>query len=73
MESNYSEDIIALKLIRQKQKLANPRADLVAISMPVKFTSQREERQSSRKRRARVLYQSKITRYQSQVVTQTKY
>ena len=72
MESNYSEDIIALKLLRQKQKLANPRADLVAISMPVKFTSQREERQNSRKRRARVLYQSKITRYQSQVVTQTK-
>ena len=72
MESNYSEDIIALKLIRQKQKLANPRADLVAISMPVKFTSQRGERQSSRSRKARVLYQSKITRYQSQVVTQTK-
>ena len=58
MESNYSEDIIALKLLRQKQKLANPRADLVAISMPVKFTSQRGERQSSRKRKARVLYQA---------------
>ena len=62
-KSDYSKDIIELRgtsmqWVKLKQKLSYPRADLVAIPMPVKFTSQRGERQSSRKRKARVLYQA---------------
>ena len=58
VDEDYLTDTIDLQWVKLKQKLAYPRADLVAITMPVKFTSQRGERQSSRKRKARVLYQA---------------
>ena len=45
-KSDYSEKIIELRgtsmqWVKLKQKLKYPRADLVAIPMPVKYTSQR--------------------------------
>ena len=58
VDRDYLKNTIALQWVKLKQKLSYPRADLVAIPMPVKFTSKRGERQSSRKRKARVLYQA---------------
>ena len=60
MDEDYLTNTIDLQWVKLKQKLSYSRADLVAIPMPVpvKFTLQRGERQSSRKRKAWVLYQA---------------
>ena len=54
MDEDYLKNTIDLQWVKLKQKLSYSRADLVAIPMPVpvKFTLQRGERQSSRKRKA---------------------
>ena len=59
---DYSNQIIefrgtSMQWISLEQKLAYPRADLVAIPMPTEFKSHKS-RQSSRKRKARDLYQA---------------
>ena len=58
VDRDYLKKNIDLQRAKLKHKLLYPRADLVSIPMPVKFAEQRGERQSSRKRKARVLYQA---------------
>ena len=64
--SDYSNEIIELRgtsmqWVKLKQKLLYPRADLVVIPMPTEFNSKKGQRQSSRKRKARDMFQAGFT------------